>query len=201
MNVAFKVQEPNELRMLGQLRYKSDNKENEDFVDWLRETPDRIINHIVNTHHAYLKRELPRTGQLLFSILRTHGKKHQELIEIYLLFNDLKIELENHIIKEEEHIFPAMKQYESSRTNENRKQLLKQIYEIESEHKVAGGIIKKISKTTNHFSLPMDACSTFELAYKKLAEIENDIFQHIHIIKIYYLKTFAEYANVNGGKK
>jgi regulator of cell morphogenesis and NO signaling len=198
MDVAIKVQDQDEIKILGQLRYKNDSKENDEYIDWLRETPDRIINHIVYTHHVYLKKELPKIGPLLFSILRTHGKKHRELIEIYLLFNDLKIELENHIVKEEELIFPAMRLYESSRTNENRKNLLELINEIEGEHKAAGNIMKKIRKITNHFTLPMDACRTFELSYKKLEEIEKDIFLHIHIIKIFYLKTCAEFIGCEG---
>lgn len=198
MDVTINVQELNEIKMLGQLRYKKYSKENEEYIDWLRQPPERIISHIVYTHHAYLKEEIPRIELLLFNILRIHGKNHQELFEIYLLFNDLKIELENHIVKEEKLIFPSMRLYESSKTNENRKQLLEQIYETAGEHKAAGVIIKKIRKITHNFTLPMDACRTFELSYKKLAEIEKDIFQHIHIIKIYYLKTFAEYIEREG---
>ncbi len=193
MDVAVKLHESDKIKTLGQLTYNNDSKENEEYIDWLRETPDRIMNHIIYTHHAYVQHEFPKIGQILFIILRAHGKKHLELIEIYLLFNDLKIKLENHIVKEEELMFPAIMRYEDTKTNENRKQLLERIKEIEGEHKAAGDIIRNIRILTKHFTLPMDACKTFELAYSKLAEIENDIFQHIHIVKLFYLKTLKEY--------
>lgn len=196
MVVAFNLQAPDKIKTLGQLRY--DCKGNEEYIDWLRETPDRIIHHIIYTHHAYVKHEFPKIGPLLFSILRTHGNKHMELIEIYLLFNDLKIELENHIVREEELIFPAMMLFEGNKTNENRKQLLEHIYEIEGEHRVAGDLIRNIRMLTEHFTLPMDACRTFALAYQKLAEIENNIFQHMHIVKLFYLKTLKEYIEHGG---
>lgn len=198
MVVAIKLQEPDKIKTLGQSRYKNDSKENEEYIDWLREPPDKIMNHIIYTHHAYVKHELPKIGQLLFIILRTHGKNHLELIEIFLLFNDLKIELEYHIAKEEELIFPAIMLYEGIKSNENRKQLLERINEIEGEHKAAGDIIRNIRILTKHFTLPMDACQSFELAYKKLAEIEKNTFQHIHIVKLFYLKTLKEYIEHGG---
>ncbi len=197
MVVAIKLQEPENIKTLGQ-RYKNGSKENEGYIDWLRETPHKIMNHMIYTHHAYIKHEFPKIGQLLFSILRTHGKNHLELIEIYLLFNDLKIELENHIVKEEELIFPAIMLYEGTKTNENRKQLLERINEIEGEHKAAGDIVRNIRIRTKHFTVPMDACKTFALAYKKLTETENNIFQHIHIVKLFYLKTLNDYIEHGG---
>ena len=193
MDVAVKLHEPDKIKTLSQLTYNHDSKENEEYIDWLRETPDRIMNHIIYTHHAYVKHEFPKIGQLLFIILRAHGKNHLELIEIYLLFNDLKFELENHIAKEEELIFPAIMLYEGTKTNENRKQLLERINEIEGEHKTAGDMIRNIRILTKHFTLPMDACKTFALAYEKLAQIEYDVFLHIHIVKLFYLKTLKEY--------
>ena len=195
MFVAVKLQEPIKINTLNLLRYKIYSRKNEQYIDWLREPPDRIVNHIIFTHHAYVKHELPTIGQLLFNVLRKHGKNHQELFEIYLLFNDLKIELETHIVKEEELIFPAIMLYNSTKTNENRKQLLQQINEIEGEHPTAGDIIRNIRMLTKHFTLPRDACKNFELSYKKMAEVENDIFQHMHIIKLFYLRTLKEYMD------
>ena len=75
MVVAVKTHESDKIKTLGQLRYNNDSKENEEYIDWLRETPDRIMNHIIYTHHAYVKHEFPKIGQLLFIILRAHGKK------------------------------------------------------------------------------------------------------------------------------
>ena len=97
-------------------------------------------------------------------------------------------------------MFPAIRLYESSKTNDNRINLLRQISEIEGEHKAAGDIIKKIRKAANQFTLPMDASSTFELTYKKLAEIERDTFQHMHIVKLFYLKTVKEFMEQEGNK-
>lgn len=120
MSAVIKVKELNETNILSQFRYKNYCKENDEYTDWLRVEPDKIINHIVYSHHAYLNDELPKIGQLLFNVLKTHGKKHQELIEIYILFSDLKRALESHIAKEEEFIFPAVRNYEKFRTAENR---------------------------------------------------------------------------------
>jgi regulator of cell morphogenesis and NO signaling len=47
--------------------------------------------------------------------LRAHRENHGELLKkVNRLFNTLKIELEEHLIKEEEKIFPLIKEYSQS---------------------------------------------------------------------------------------
>ncbi|MGZ4830237.1 MAG: DUF542 domain-containing protein, partial [Candidatus Angelobacter sp.] len=38
-----------------------------------------LIEHILATHHAYVKQELPRLHQLLNKVVSVHGKTHPEL--------------------------------------------------------------------------------------------------------------------------
>lgn len=141
----------------------------------------QLIDYILNTHHEYLNKEMPKLKSLISKILRVHGLLHPELARVHRLFHDLEVELEQHMIKEEEILFPLVKAYEASAS----KKLLDEIYkvnnELEAEHEGAGGILKELRDITNNFSAPAGSCTSYQLTYKGLEALEWDLFQHIHL--------------------
>lgn len=149
--------------------------------DWTQESSSQLIDHVVNTHHAYLQVELPRISEFVTKILRVHGAHHPELATVHRLFHSLKMELEQHLIKEEEIEFPMIKDYETDPSTEKQEKILKIVRELETEHEGAGDLLKDLRKVTNDFKVPEDACNTYRITYQKLEELENDTFQHVHL--------------------
>ncbi len=93
--------------------YEKFVESNEEYIDWRKERPVNLMKNIVDTHHDYTKRELKEIDGLLSKILKVHFGHHgQELLKVHRLFGLLKIELEEHLIKEEENLFPLIKEYE-----------------------------------------------------------------------------------------
>lgn len=180
---AIKEQKLDENKILTLLneRYKEFQEKNEEFTDWAKEKPSKLVDYIEGTHHAYLKEELPRISELAFKILKVHGKNHEELFKVHKLINTLRTELEEHLVKEEELLFPLIKEYEVEKTNHSRERVLNLLNELEKEHTGAGDIIKELREVTEHYIAPKDACRTFELTYRKLGELEQNTFQHIHL--------------------
>lgn len=150
-------------------------------VDWTKESLSRLIDYVVNRHHAYLQVELPKISELTTKILRVHGAHHPELAKVHKLFHNLKTELEQHLIKEEEIEFPLIKDYEQNPSEEKRKALIQAIQELEEEHEGAGTILKELRKITKDYSVPEDGCNSYRLTYNKLQELESDTFAHIHL--------------------
>ena len=150
-------------------------------VDWREQSLTALVDHIINTHHLYLQHEMPQISEYVTKILRVHGLAHQELTKVHKLFHILKLELEQHLIKEEELLFPLIKEYDKNSTNQLLEKIKAVTNDIENEHEQAGDIIKELRKITNHYALPDDACTSFRLAYQKLEEMESDLFQHIHL--------------------
>lgn len=183
LSVAIKEQKLDENKIIEELneKYKEFQENNEVFTDWVLEAPSKLIDYIVGKHHVYLNQELPKIGELTLKILKVHGENHEELFKVHKLFNSLKTELEEHLIKEEELVFPLIKKYEVSKNKDDRKKAIKKINELEDEHVGAGDIIKELREVTDHYTVPQDACRTYVLAYEKLKEIEVDIFHHIHL--------------------
>lgn len=150
--------------------------------DWRTESFANLIDHIVTTHHQYLVRELPELSQYVTKILRVHGQLHGEsLTPLYRMFHEAKMELEQHLIKEEEHIFPLIKSYEANPSKEAWDEAVRVIVELENEHEMVGNLLKEMRKVTEDYALPEGACRTYQLTFQKLQEFEADLFEHIHL--------------------
>lgn len=153
-----------------------------EYKDWRQENPSVLIEHILRAHHDYTKNALQQIDDLMFKILKVHFKKHsEELLVVHRLFGNLKTELEEHLIKEEENLFPLILAYEESRQDNLLKEIEGFIQETEDEHDAAGDILKELQEITNNYQAPSGACTTYRLTYTKLNELEKNLFRHIYL--------------------
>ena len=118
---------------------------NKEYTDWRKAEPMELINHIINTHHKYTYEALREIDGLLLKILKVHFCSHgEELLKLHKLFGNLKIELEEHLVKEEGILFPLIEDYFATKDEDKRLRLIKQIEALEAEHEGAGDILKEM---------------------------------------------------------
>lgn len=176
-----KLDEHEILRRLNESYAETQTRSADGGTDW-REAPIAdLIDHIVNRHHTFLRQELPLLSEFVSKILRVHGGGHPELSQLYKAFHQMKIELDQHLITEEEVLFPLLRQYADEPTAEKREQTIKGLHELETDHSVVGDFLKEMRAITDGYALPPEACRTYTLAFQKLAELESDLFEHIHL--------------------
>lgn len=162
--------------------YKGILANGNNYQDFSKYTPQELIDYIVYKHHGYLRRELPQIGKLTSKILQVHGARHQQLLsQVDKLFRNLKEELDLHLIKEEESVFPIISEYNDNFVENRKGNILKIVLELETEHENAGSILKELRRLTDDYTVPGDGCQTFQLTYGKLEELEKDLFNHIHL--------------------
>lgn len=149
--------------------------------NWLEASYTELIDHIIQKHHRFLMEELPQLSPYVTKVLRVHGPEQPHLVQVHKLFNELKTELEQHLMKEETKAFPLIIQFEQHPTKENEQAMKQVIEELVAEHDTAGDIIKEIRQITNDFTPPFDACGTYRLVYNRLEALEEDLFTHIHL--------------------
>ncbi|WP_332698483.1 iron-sulfur cluster repair di-iron protein [Halalkalibacter lacteus] len=154
---------------------------NDSRIEWERASYSELIDYIINKHHRYINEELPLLSPYVTKVLRVHGAGQPHLAQIHRLFHELRVELEQHLIKEETVDFPLILEVEQNRTEENYKKLQKVVDELENEHSHAGNILKELRDVTNDFTPPEGACGTYRLVYQRLEDLESDLFQHIHL--------------------
>lgn len=149
--------------------------------DWEIEEYTKLIDYIINTHHAFLNENLPRLSELTTKIFRVHGEHHPELKNVHKLLHSLKMEMEQHLIKEEEVVFPLIIAYDKTGNIETLKKAVSKIHELEEEHEGAGSILKELREVTDNYSAPADGCNSYNLTFKLLEDLEDDTFRHIHL--------------------
>ncbi len=150
-------------------------------VDWGQKSCGELADYVVHRHHAYLNVELPQLSELTTKILRVHGANHGELQQVHRWFHTLKMDMEQHMIKEETDAFPAIRDYERDPSREKLKRVVEIIETLEAEHNESGDLLKKIREAANHYAIPADACPTFARTYAGLEKLESDMFQHVHL--------------------
>ncbi len=135
-----------------------------------------LSTYIEDTHHAYLRNALPEISALLLAVLRAHGKNHGELFEVYRLFGKLKTDLEQHLIKEETLLFPAL-----TGAGAPQAEIKPLAAEIMEEHEAAGEILEDLIRITGAFAVPADACLSYQRVYALLPALIEDLHTHIHL--------------------
>jgi regulator of cell morphogenesis and NO signaling len=167
-----------------ELEQKTDNagQAGETEKDWRNESIPVLVDYLLETHHVFMKDALEELNLLLFKILKVHFHSHGDtLLEVHGLFGALKRELEAHLVKEEEELFPMILKYEEHPENQLKKEILEYIDLVEREHDGAGEIFKKIAEITGDYTPPGDACGSFLRTYQLLDSLEKDTFNHIHL--------------------
>ncbi len=140
-----------------------------------------LADYIVNTHHKYVLKTLPELVFYTRKIADVHGSNHPELIEVAALFSQVNTELLQHLQKEEELLFPAIKDALKSPSAVNRATIASEINRMSGEHEFAGGAIDTINSMTENYALPEDACNTYRVAFKLLEQFEDDLHIHVHL--------------------
>ena len=141
-----------------------------------------LADHIEQTHHAYLRDELPRLDLMTEKVARVHGDKEPRLLQVREAFVALKAELEPHMMKEEKILFPMVRQLEAakSKTEFHCGSVSNPIHQMEHEHEQAGNALAILREATDDFVPPEWACNTYRAMLDALERLEADMHQHIH---------------------
>ena len=155
-----------------------------DATDWQNAPIDTLIDHILQTHHVYMKTELPRLESMLAKVASVHGDRLPALAPV---FGPLKQELEGHLMKEEMVLFPLIRVLaEANRSGlpappSHCGSVRNPLRVMLMEHDHAGDALGDLRRLTNNYTLPEGACNTFRALYHGLTEMEADLHQHIHL--------------------
>jgi len=159
------------------------NRQPEEERDWTDAKLGELLDHIVSTHHLYLKEAMPRLWSLAVKVSEVHGERHPEIRELRREMSGLFGELEPHMMKEEQILFPLIRAiaeqgWEIVATQGSPEAPMRV---MEMEHENAGQGLKRMRELTGGYQPPEDGCTSFRALYQGLAEMEQDIHRHIHL--------------------
>jgi regulator of cell morphogenesis and NO signaling len=90
--------------------------------------------------------------------------------------------MEPHMFKEEQVLFPAIRQLERStgRPSFPFGTVANPIRMMEHEHDTAGYALSRIHTLTRDYEIPADACNTYRAMLAGLRQLELDMHVHVH---------------------
>lgn len=151
--------------------------------EWTSASLGDLSRHIEQTHHAYLKRELPRLAAIVHKVAAVHGDHHPWLLEFKRVYTHFAAEMAAHMMKEEQDLFPLIRSLESGEpasTAGYRHGVDNPIRIMEDEHDDAAKSLRRMRELSAGFTPPPDACNTFRAMLDGLNELEADLHRHVH---------------------
>ena len=143
--------------------------------DWKLASPVALISHIITTYHEPLRVELPRLKSMLDKVQKVHGHVDPERFsELQAVYTKLGEELMEHMMKEEQVLFPAIMQG-------NRSEASKHIGALEQDHEEAGEALRSLNRLTDSYVAPEYACNTWRALWSGLEDLEKAMHQHVHL--------------------
>jgi regulator of cell morphogenesis and NO signaling len=142
--------------------------------DWRNEPEELLIAHILARYHARHREQLPELIRLARRVEQVHGARSSCPNGLADHLRDMQQELEGHMLKEEQVLFPMLQQGMGPRA-------APPIQVLRFEHDQHGEALEKMLALTDNITPPTDACNTWRALYRGLLEFRDDLMQHIHL--------------------
>lgn len=148
---------------------------------------DFLADYIVNTHHSYVKKNIPDLRAYASKVMNVHGHRHPELIRVHELVEAVSAELTTHMMKEESILFPYIKTLVAAKNSGEPSErnpfgsVRNPINMMEMEHEMAANAMDELREVTDNYAVPSDACASYRLLFKQLQEFEDDLHIHVHL--------------------
>lgn len=155
-----------------------------DFASW---PLDLLLDYVLKIHHRDIRTNGPQIAVLLDKVVVAHAEKHPELLQVQELFHGSLNDLSSHLLKEEDVLFPYLYDlFNASKSGTKVERfhcntIQHPINVMELEHSGEGERYETISKLTNRFTAPEDACTSYRLVLQQLRQFEAALHEHIHL--------------------
>jgi regulator of cell morphogenesis and NO signaling len=147
---------------------------------------EQLVDYIVDTHHGYIRAALPTIDRYLAKLVEVHGSRHPELAHVRKCFNSMGDELRQHMMKEEQVLFPYVKDLAARGDSCGPMRspfgtVANPIGMMEREHREAAHELRLMRELTDGYTPPADGCTTYAVCMQELARFEDDLHRHVHL--------------------
>ena len=142
--------------------------------DWRAAPYADIIDHIIVRYHDRHREQLPELILQATKVERVHADKPNVPKGLTKYLTMLRQELSSHMMKEEQILFPMIKQGMG-------RQAAGPISVMEHEHDEAGEQLEVVKFLTHNVTPPEGACNTWQALYGGIDEFIDDLMEHINL--------------------
>lgn len=133
-----------------------------------------LIEYILERYHDRHRHQLPELIRLARRVELVHGGHPQCPAGLSAVLEDMQQELEAHMAKEEQILFPMIARGMGATAR-------MPIAVMRQQHDHHGELLREVDRRTRDLTLPEGACNTWTALYRGLAELRKDLMDHIHL--------------------
>ncbi|PZD93165.1 hypothetical protein DNH61_24260 [Paenibacillus sambharensis] len=167
--------------LLEELRSVCRNRWTEPAAEWDEIGLSELTAYLADMHHSYLKSELPLLVELSGKIVRKHGERYPSMEAVHERIGELEGLLGRQMEAEEEQLFPLVREYEASRSSTALERIVRLHPAFEADNRTTSQILSEIRGLTDNYAVPEKACRSVAMTYRKLQELEAELYIHIHL--------------------
>jgi regulator of cell morphogenesis and NO signaling len=134
-----------------------------------------LVDFIIARFHEPLRADLPALTEAARKIERVHAKKASCPVGLASFLEEVAAELQEHLLKEEQVLFPAI--YAGAHGG----RVHMPVRVLMQEHDDHGASLRRLRELATGFVPPPEACATWRALYAGLYKLEADLMEHIHL--------------------
>ncbi len=136
--------------------------------------PAQLIDHILQRYHEVHRQQLPELIQMARKVEAVHRDHPAVPSGLADYLEQLQVELEQHMAKEEQILFPMLRQG-------RRSMVAGPIAVMRHEHLDHGDQLERLVELTNDHTAPQGACTTWRALFVGTQRFVDDLMDHIHL--------------------
>ena len=144
---------------------------------------DELTVYIENYHHNFTTENIVFIRTSLSRLVRLHGRKYPELVEIKNIFDEMTGPLMVHMQHEEFIVFPYIREL-AKRGKKVKSSIYRSanspISGMLTDHEKGTEYLRKLKDLTHHFSPPAEG-NAFQVTYAAMRELEKDLVEHLSL--------------------
>ena len=137
-------------------------------------TPTELVEHIIARYHEVHRAQLPELIRMARRVESVHRDNPNTPHGLADALEAMEQELLSHMHKEEAVLFPMLRAGGNSFVSQP-------IAMMRHEHNDHGEALEHLASLTNDITPPMGACNTWRALYTGLAQLREDLINHIHL--------------------
>ena len=136
--------------------------------------PGALIDHILTRYHEVHRAQLPELIRMARRVEAVHREHPDVPAGLGDFLEQMEQELLSHMMKEEQVLFPMLKAGANP-------MVVHPIGMMRHEHVDHGAALEQLAALTHDATPPAEACNTWRALYAGIAQLNDDLINHIHL--------------------
>ena len=138
------------------------------------ESPEALVNHILTRYHAVHREQLPELIRMARRVEAVHRESPDVPVGLADLLETMEAELLGHMALEEQVLFPLLRSGGQGADSGP-------IQTMRDDHTGHGAQLERLMALTDDANPPRGACNTWRALYAGIAQLSDDLINHIHL--------------------